>query len=228
MEFIIESKKQEAEGVVSLYIKKVDGQKLDFKAGQYLVVKPLGSDLKSKAFTISSAPSESLVCLTIKVKSGTSLAITNLNIGDKVAVNGPFGHFYPENNLEELVMLAGGIGVTPFYSVIKDRLENITPGKITLFYSNKNMPQTALFKELNKLSVDNDNFRVIYTFTQEKPTVDNFEFGRINIKFLKKYLSKLNNKKYYLCGSIQFTNDMWKILKDASVEESSIFTEAMY
>ena len=69
MEFVIKNKKQEAEGVVSLYIKRTDDQKLDYKSGQYLVIKPLGSELKSKAFTISSAPSEDLVCLTIKVKS---------------------------------------------------------------------------------------------------------------------------------------------------------------
>ena len=228
MEFVIKNKKQEAEGVVSLYIKRTDDQKLDYKSGQYLVIKPLGSELKSKAFTISSAPSEDLVCLTIKVKSGTSLTLSKLDINDKISVNGPFGHFYPENNSDELVMIAGGIGITPFYSVIKDRMENKTPGKMTLFYSNKNSAQAAFLSELNKLSKDNNDFRVVYNFTQENITDKNFESGRINIAILRKYLDNLNGKKYYLCGSIQFTNDMWKMLKENGVEETEIFTEAMY
>jgi len=228
MEYIIKNKKQEAEGIVSLFLKRSDGQKLDYKAGQYLVAKPLGSELRSKAFTISSSPKEDLVCLTIKVKSGTSLALTKLNLGDKIVANGPFGHFYPENNSDELVMIAGGIGVTPFYSVIKDRLQNKQSGKMTLFYSNKTSVETAFAQELNKISTENTDFKVVHNLTQEKPNDETRELGRLSINSVKKHLGDLKNKQYYLCGSIQFVNDIWKMLKEVGVEESVIFTEAMF
>ena len=126
-------------------------------------------------------------------------------------------------------MIAGGIGVTPFYSIIKDRLNSKNKTKITLFYSNKKLKDVSFFKEFNELVKNYPQFNIVYTLTQDDtkhPTIN--EYSRIGEKMLKKYVVSFKKKCYYVCGSIQFVNDMWKLLKDHGVIESCIFTESFF
>ncbi|MEK9170727.1 MAG: hypothetical protein AAB789_00205, partial [Patescibacteria group bacterium] len=70
----------------------------------------------------------------------------------------------------------------------------------------------------------------IYILTrQEKDRRNgNREFQRLNAKILKKYLKNLNNKHYFICGSIEFVNDLWKELKNNKVKEDNIRVESFY
>ena len=228
-EFILMDKKEVAENVTSLYFKPTDGLKFVYVPGQYVNIKSNLSSGHAKSYTISSIPSEKFVCITIKKKGEVSSAIIDVKIGDKLNLDGPYGHCFPEENSKEIVMLAGGIGVTPFYSIIKSKLKSQEQLKITIFYSNKTLNQTTFFKELNKLSESNSNFKIIYCLTGgDKKNSAIQEYSRINEKILNKYLVTIDNKCYYVCGSVGFVNDMWKFLKDVGILEESIFTETFY
>lgn len=228
-EFVLVNKKDEAENIVSLFFKPVDNLEYKFIPGQYVNIKPSSISLHGKSYTISSIPGEEYVCLTIKRKGEVSSAIIDLEGGEKLFFDGPYGYFYPEKNSGDLVMLAGGIGVTTFYSIIKDRLKSNIRNNITVFYSNKTLKSTPFLNELKNLEKNNLSLKVINILTQENtknPLIQ--EYSRINEKILKKYLGLLENKNYYICGSIQFVNAMWKLLKEAGVSEELIFTESFY
>jgi len=228
-EFILIDKKVEAENITSLFFEPADGEGFDFIAGQYVSVALPSISGRSKCYTISSSPSEKPVCLTVKKQGEFSSALIDSKVGDKLFFNGPFGRFYPGENCEDIVFIAGGIGVTPFFSVIKEKINSRSKPKMSLLYSNKTISDIAFFDELNKLTKNKGIETLVYFLTQERseqPLVR--EYSRINKESLKKYLGSLGGKNYYLCGSIQFVNAIWKDLKDSGVPEENIFTESFY
>lgn len=228
-EFILVDKKEEAKDVVSLFFKPTDNLEYSFISGQYVNITPDSMGGHGKSYTISSIPSEKLVCLTIKRRGKTSNAIIDLSLNSKIIFDGPYGFFYPEEDASEVVMIAGGIGVTPFYSYIKDIVEKKKNIKVTLLYSNQHKQAISFFDELLEISKNNPQIKVIYSLTQEKikyPLIQ--EYTRIDEKILKKYLGVFIGKNYYICGSISFVNNFWKLLKTKEVMESAIFTESFF
>lgn len=228
-EFILVDKKIEATDIFSLFFKPTDDSKYKYRPGQYVNIKPLSSNSHSKSYTISSIPSDEFVVLTIKRSGDVSSSILDMQIGDKILFDGPHGNFYPENLTENIVMIAGGIGVTPFYSIIRSLIESKSNSKITLIYSNKTKQNIIFFDDLNKLSNKDPNLKIIYCLTQEK--TDNpfiSELRRIDQNIINKYAPYTKNTSYYICGSIKFTGDMWQSLKSMNVSEEDIFTEAFF
>lgn len=227
-EFIFVNKRIEANDVTSLFFKTADGLPYEYKAGQYINVRPVSISGHGKSYTISSSPSEELLCLTVKRKGTVSSALIDLKVEEKIIFDGPYGFFYPEDYNNDIVMIASGIGITPFFSVIKDRVEKVKTSNMYLYYSNKKLEDITFFDELNKMCNDNQWLKIIYTLTQDKTKyllID--EYQRLDKKLFKKYTS-LSNKKYYICGSISFVNDMWKLLKSEGILEENIFTESFF
>lgn len=228
-EFILVGKKVEAENITSLFFSPIGWSGFNFIAGQYVNIVPPGILGHGKSYTISSVPSEKFVCLTIKRKGKVSSALIDLPLNSKIYFDGPYGYFYPEEQYTEVVMLAGGIGVTPFCSVIKDILAKGKKTKVTLFYSNQYVKDAAFFDELNEIAKKNPQIIVAHCLTQEKvkhSLVQNY--SRIDEKLLRKHLASFEGKGYYVCGSIGFVNDMWKLLKTEGVVEADIFTESFF
>lgn len=228
-EFILVSKKDEAIDVVSLYFNTVDGVKYEFIAGQFVEIKPPRLTGHGKSYTISSTPDDELIRITIKRKGAVSSAIIDLNIGDQIEFEGPYGVFYPDETMKDIVMLAGGVGITPFISVIKDNIDKQNDIKMTLFYSNKTLGDVTFFDELNELCEKTPNLTVVNCLTQdEKPYKNIDEHQRINKDVINKYLTLIDGKNFYICGSISFVADMWRMLKGIGVDEECIYTESFY
>lgn len=228
-EFILISKKDEAENITSLSFRPVDNLDYKFISGQYVNIKPPSISGHGKFYTISSIPSDENIVITIKRKGEVSSAMIDLFIGDKLFFDGPYGYFYPEENSGDLVMIAGGIGITPFYSIIKNLLKSNYKNNILVFYSNKILKETLFLNELKKIEKNNLFLKVINILTQENnktPLVQ--EYSRIDEKMLKKYITSVDNKSYYVCGSVSFVNDIWKMLKKIGIKEDKIFTESFF
>jgi len=228
-EFVLVDKKHETSNVVSLSFKPIGGLNYNFTPGQYVNVKPASIFEHGKSYTISSIPTDELVTLTIKKVSNVSLAMIDTPIGSTMVFDGPYGSFYPDKTMNDVIMLAGGIGITPFFSVIRNIAESGINTKITIIYSNKTKKDIIFFNSLAKLTSDNPNLKVISCLTQEKTTdpVIN-ESRRIDKTMIGKYTPHLSEVDYYICGSIGFVGDMWRTLKLMHIEEDKIFTEAFY
>ncbi|MFA6430125.1 MAG: FAD-dependent oxidoreductase [Candidatus Paceibacterota bacterium] len=224
---ILVDKKYEAENIVSLIFKTSNKDPYIYLAGQYVSVYLFGLTYP-KSYTISSSPKEKLVTLTIKKIGNFSTALYYLNIGDSIKVEGPYGDFYPKIE-DNCVFLASGIGVTPFISIIKDRLEKTGAERTSLFYSNKTFLDIAFFDLLNKIKSDGGLSTLVYFLTQQEKTNPLVkEYNRMNTGLIKKYIKSFKNKSFYICGSISFVNDMLKNLKESGVPENFIFTESFY
>src|SRR6185437_7112702 len=105
-----------------------------------------------------------------------------------------------ENTKRAAVFLSGGIGITPFHSIIKDATEKKLPHKLILFYSNRRPEDTAFLTELQDLAKQNPNFTLVATMTDMEKSAQKWEGerGYITVEMLKKYVTDDMNPIYYL------------------------------
>lgn len=232
--YILKEKIRETDDIMTLKFSPVKEKLFSFIPGQFINVYFLDDRCggQGKPYSISSTPDDNFLSITVKKIGRFSGVLHDLKIGEKVEISSPQGYFYPEDEIKDIVFLAGGIGITPFYSIISDYFKRgINDRNFTLFYSNKTEKDAAFLKELNKLAKIWNKFKIIYILTRQKKenySDKNKEFQRLNIKILKKHLKNLSNKHYFICGSIEFVNDLWKYLKNNKIKEDNIRVESFY
>lgn len=202
-------------------------QDFNFNTGQYLSVSIVGLMTHGKSYTISSTPKDEYIALTIKRQGKFSSALLDLSVGETIQADVPQGYFFDKFSSDKKnVFIAGGIGITPFMSLLRSyNQEKVDYNQIELLYSNKYANEIVFFDEL-KTMAEKDKIKLINFLTQEKN--DQFEFGRISAEVIKKQVNNLSEKSFYLCGSISFVNDMWLALGSLGVTEEQIFTEAFF
>lgn len=231
--FVLEDKKEEVPGVSILKFLPAEGEIFDFKPGQFAlfrILKENSPDIPAKAYTIISLPQENFLIIAVKRIGEFSNALCDLEIGDKARISGPFGDFYPiDSDGKDIVFLAGGIGITPFYAVIKDFYKKGIDRRIILFYSNRNKANIAFLKDLEEISEKWKKLEVVHILTREQkryPRIRGYE--RLNINMIKKYLGDLGKKDYFICGPSSFVTNIKKQLENAGVELNYIKTESFF
>ena len=143
--------------------------------------------------------------------------------GDKIKIKGPYGNFLFQNDFSKTaIMIAGGIGITPFRGMIKYATDKKLPAKIKLLYSSKAQDEIAFFKELEELKKINKNLEIKYTLTSDNNNGEwNGSTGRINEKVIKDNID-INNSIFYICGTPSMVEDMIAILKNIGIKEEDI------
>ncbi len=218
MKFIVKLLKKEkiCENTYGFYFEKP--KNFNFLPGQWVSLKILNERYKDekgnvRPLSIASSPNEDYLFIVTRVRESLSAFKKNLlesEIGEKFEIIGPFGNMifkpYPK-----ILMFAGGIAIAPFRSMILYAKENKINSKIILFYSNRTLNEIAFYEELKNL--ENENLKVIFTLTREKPKDWKYEIGRIDENMIKKYVEDLENYIAYIAGSQEFVNDIKKILE---------------
>src|SRR5207247_2015119 len=142
-------------------------------------------------FTLSSSPTEEFIMITTRIRDTPyKKRLASLENGARVKVRGPQGKFVlHEDYSKPAIFLSGGIGVTPFRSMIKYATDKKLKAKIVMFDSNRNM-QNILYKdEFDSLPHENPNLKVIYAITDEEPSEWKGERGRIDKAMIDRHLS---------------------------------------
>lgn len=226
--YTLELKKIITETVTTSSLVFSSSEKINFNAGQYLNITIPDLASHSKAYTIASPPQSEEIILTIKKQGSFSSALLNLQLGAEVIAEGPEGYFFENFSQQKpFVFVAGGIGITPFISLIRDQINSgQSLNNLIVICSNKTKADIVFYDELEKLKSENKINQVVNFLTQENMT--GFESGRINVESIKKQVADYKNQNYYLCGSIGFVNSMWKMIGGLGVSEESIFTEAFF
>jgi ferredoxin-NADP reductase len=207
---------------------------LDYKAGQYAVV-DLGTkedpEGPVRSFTIASSPSEEeFLLISTRVRDTPfKKKLANLDLGTQVKFTAPLGKFtLPEddNSSRSAVFLSGGIGVTPFRSMIKYATDKKSPIKIIMYDSNRNEENILYRKEFDECMKTNKNLKIVYTITSEgqggasslNAAADDWkgESGHINKAMVTKYLTgdALDNSIFYICGPPGMLRAMQMLLQD--------------
>lgn len=217
-QFRIVENRIESEGTFTLILEPADGVPLfSFLAGQFvmlLLTNPDGTPWAKAAYSIATAPTESkyTIELAIKLAGEFTQRASKLSKGDTVGVQGPYGMFTLKANADPLVFIAGGVGVTPLRSMIREALLESAPQQVFLFYSDKTRAAMAYEDEFRSLAETYQNFHFIPCLTRETPVGWDGECTRIDGALIKKHLTRLGSARFYTCGPTALMDEVKQIL----------------
>lgn len=163
-----------------------------FRAGQYMTLgATIDGSVVSRPYAVSSAPKAALekrVAFTIK-KCGffSGYMFDNAKVGDTFTVGDPTGDFCyePVKDASHIVAIAGGSGITPFYSMAQAITDGTIDVKLTIFYGAKTEEDLIFKTELDALK--SDKIKVVYVLSNEKKV--GYESGFIGAEIIEKYVS---------------------------------------
>ena len=225
-------RREVAEQTTAVYFEKPQG--FEFRAGQFTtLILPHSKDISKsemrRTFSIASAPGEEDLMFAVRVRdSAFKQKFAEMPIGSEVVIYDASGSFVlPRDSSRPLVFLAGGIGITPFRSMLIYATEKKLPCQIFLFYSNRRPEDAAFLEELTNLQDENPNYKFIATMTQlEKSNMPwDGETGYISKEMLGEYIDNLKEPIYYIAGSPGMVLAMRQMLESAGIDYENIHEE---
>mgnify|MGYP001567444961 FL=1 len=218
----------ETPGVSTLRLSLVNGSIPKYVPGQFITVyaPELGTP-EGKAYSISSAPHEKTLDITVKDMGKFSHYLCSRKQGDELEGSLPYGYFFSESRTSTLALVCGGIGIAPMRSMLIAAARETPRRNVALFYSNRTAQDIVFKKTLDELGEDTKNIKIFHFLTREHadpPAIN----GRINAKTILESLGDAQPAEFLLCGSISFVRDLWRDLRAAGVPEEKIYTEAFF
>jgi len=198
----------------------------DYKPGQFMYIAlKSGKKVMMKHFTISSSPTEDCLEFTKKLTGQDfSNALDALEIGDSVEINGPFGFFTFEGELEKVGMLTGGIGITPIRSMCRFCTDEEKVADIVLLYGNRCEKDIAFFKEFKEMPKQNKNLRIVFTLSEPDEGWTG-RSGRINMEIVKEEIPDYMERIFFVCGPPRMVEALDNMLKELGLPQSQINKE---
>ena len=206
----------------------------DFRAGQFIditLLEPPESDAQgnTRGFSVSSAPSEGVITITTRLRdTAFKRVLQTMPLGTRVKIEGPFGDLRLHNANRPAVVLTGGIGVTPFRSILVQSMRaGGLPYPVSLFYANRRPEDAAFLDELADLAMKDANLKLVPTMSDmaasERPWEG--ERGRIDAAMLARHLNESPAPIYYVTGPPDMVRGLRLTLLAAGVDEDDIRTE---
>ena len=229
---VLRKREQVAEGTMAFHFDKPAG--FEFRAGQSLdwsLINPPETDAEgnTRAFSIASAPFDPDLMIATRMRdTAFKRVLRSMPLGTQIKIDGPGGSFtLHKNSAKPAVFLAGGIGITPFFSILRQASHDRLSHQLYLLYSNRRPEDAPFLAELEGLAKSNPNFHLLATMTQVTKSSRPWsgETGFINRDMLAKHIPSLQGPIYYIAGPPAMVSAMRQALTEAAVDEDDIRTE---
>jgi len=228
----LKDRKEVAEGTMAFWFEKPSGW--TFRPGQYLdmtLLDPPESDAEGnvRSFSIASAPHEETLMVATRMRdTAFKRVLRTMPFGTAVKIEGPAGDFIFQNDITRTaVFLAGGIGITPFRSIVHWAAKEKSPSRIVLFYSNRRPEDAPFLADLQNLARDNPKFKLIASMTEMEKSLRpwNGETGLINQDMLVRHLIGAEAPIYYIAGPPAMVKALHGALNKAGIDDNDIRAE---
>lgn len=193
-------------------------QKIRFNPGQFVFAQFADLGRESHPFSIASGSGEDTLRLVVKILGDYTWQLGSVKEGSEVILWGPYGKF-GEGAVgdKDLIWIAGGIGVTPFLSLLSDEVQNTKTRKIDIFYCVGTENEAVFDQEISLLSAKKPN--IIY---HQYPSD---VCGHLDAQTIIKLCGGLDHKKIMLCGPVSMMNSLAGQLKSVGVKNQDIIFE---
>ena|SRR3989344_1099642 len=248
MKLVLVRKQEEAKDTKSFYFKTE--KKVIWLPGQYFyftipILSTSDSRGPTRHFTISLSPTEgALIRLTTRIRneSGFKQTLDSLKMESEIEGEGPNGTFIlDENETGNHLLIAGGIGITPFrtfikYNIDKQSLANpigkkLDNSKIYLIYSNSTPEEIVFRSELESWSENYENIKVAMTISKPEESKEKWTglTGRIDENLIKKQIKNweldIKNLTFWLCGPPSMVEAMERLLGTLKITSDKVRSE---
>jgi ferredoxin-NADP reductase/DMSO/TMAO reductase YedYZ heme-binding membrane subunit len=211
-----------------------DGPRLpfDFLPGQYLnLTLAIDGRKVRRSYTIASPPTQVGYCEVTVKREDRGLSSRHLHdavrAGDLLDVLAPAGRFtFTGAEAGGIVLIAGGVGITPLMSKVRYLTDLSWPGDIDLVFSVKSERDIIFRDELNALLRRHPNLRVTVTLTREDGAEWSGERGRINSALLARVVPEIATRRVHICGPTEMTGPVRQMLIELGVPDDSIRVES--
>jgi ferredoxin-NADP reductase len=217
MKLTLSRRKSEVPGVESFVFQPEKG--MTWQAGQFfhyvLHHRPTDDRGSDRWFTIAAAPSEGVVMITTrfadKRSSTFKKVLFDLKVGDSLEVADLDGDFTLDDFTKEYIFIAGGIGVTPFRSILKELDTQKKSVAITLLYANRD--QNIVYKEeFETFAKHNPKLKIKYYISPE----------RLDVPKIQEVAASMNAPLFYISGPEPMVENLGNALKDAGIPPERI------
>jgi len=226
------SRREVAEGTMAFQFEKPPGW--TFEAGQFVditLLMPTETDSEgdTRGFSIASAPFEGTLMIATRMRdTAFKRVLKTMPLGTEVKIEGPFGGLRLHNNAARAaVVVSGGIGITPFRSILMQAARDKRPHRIFFFNANRRPEDAPFLEEMRYLARENPSFTFVPTMTEmDKSHLPwEGERGRIDQQLLTTYLKGTTSAIYYVTGPPGMVKGLRMLLKVSSVDTDDIRTD---
>lgn len=224
-EYIVRARKEETPTTATLFLSLRDGSLPSYKPGQTITVYfPELSPLLGKQYSISSAPCERVLSITVKDVGRFSNRLHALERGEVILASKPQGAFCPAYQ-RPLIMLAGGMGITPFRSIVMHACA-VSPLPFSLFYSARSLREMPFGEELDAQAKQHASFSMERFATREPLPTPGIQCRRMRFDDIAGEERLDMPAQYAISGSLSFVLGCRNMLVEHGIDRSRILTEA--
>jgi len=244
--FEISRKVPEGGGICSFYFSPHDGKPLPpFNPGQYLTFQldiPGQKKQVIRCYSLSDSPNHpDYYRCSIKAVPpprdtdhppglSSNFFHDSVNEGDIIDIKAPGGHFYLDTTKQTpIVLIGGGIGLTPVLSMLNDIVETGSKRETWFFYGVRNSKEAVMAEHLKRIDQENENVHMCICYSKpdegDKEGEDYAYAERVSVELFKKVLPS-NNYDFYMCGPPPMMNTVVPDLEAWDVPEKNIHFEA--
>ena len=204
-------------------------RKLVFEAGQYLdwTLDVRNSDDRGnrRPFTIASAPGDTEVHLGVKFYKAPSAfkrSLLNLKPGDAIYGSQIAGNFtLPRDRTEKLAFIAGGIGVTPFRSMMQDMIDRRDERSVVMLYGNNSVKEIA-YSEVFDRAERELGIKTVYAVVEDAALDTNMHHGFIDAALIQREVPDYQSRTFYISGPRSMVVRFQSVLKELGITRSRI------
>ena len=222
-QFTVQSVRPEAPGIVSVFIAGRDFDRLRAEPGQFFRWRFLTRELwwQSHPYSLSAMPQPDLMRITVKARGDHSGSLASLQPGTRIIAEGPYGAFTPALTGRRVLLIAGGVGITPIRAMFAALPKRMQADGITLLYRASHPRDVVFSRELNAIAADR-NAALHYLIGSR----EELGFDPLDADHLQRTVPGLHRFEVYVCGPAGMTEAAVKSLAAAGIPRRRIHRES--
>ncbi len=228
MRIRLKERRSEATEVIS-FVFDLGGQPFEYQPGQYVFYELDALDFPDERgnrrhFTISSSPTEKgVVMFTTRMRgSGFKETLRIASLGYELNIGTPMGHFVmPEKEVRQHVFIAGGIGITPYRSILRYAVDARKPIHALMLYFNHSSADIVFQQELEEISRQMPTFSLVNVLSSPEPGWKG-EKGKLNEELLRRWVPNLDQRLFWISGPPPMVTAYKELITHAGVKDEAI------
>jgi predicted ferric reductase len=202
------------------------GPSIDYRPGQFMLLrlKRDGKLTESHPFTISSSPTQDSLSVTPKAVGDFTASVGETKPGDAAYIEAPYGVFsYLNHTGLKLAFIAGGIGITPFMSMLRYMRDSGDNRDVVLLWGNKTERDIPFRGEIEEMDKSMSSLKLVHVMSHQEDFPG--EKGFITTEVMERHIPDIGERHVFLCGPPVMMNKVRPALEEIGLPKSQLHYE---